>query len=99
MSAYSRAYQALTTGRALRPGEAAQLLADLRKESGTELADAVEKQLDGKYRRADGDSDTAFRRKRQTYGAAMRIVNAFRHLAAAPSHPNIPNQRNDRSTS
>jgi len=29
----------------------------------------------------------------------MRVVSAVRHLAAAPSRPHIPNQRNDRSTS
>ncbi|WP_432041464.1 hypothetical protein [Streptomyces cadmiisoli] len=99
MSAYSRAYQALTSGRPLRADEAAQLLAELRTEAGTELADAVEKQLDGKYRRTEADTNGSFRKKRQTYGVAMRVVAAFRALAAAPSHPSIPNQRETRSTS
>ncbi|MCD7440292.1 hypothetical protein K4B79_18935 [Streptomyces lincolnensis] len=98
MSAYSRVYQALTSGRALRPGEAAQLLAELRKETGTELAAAVEQQLDGKFRRAATDSDAAFRKKQRAYSASMRVVNAVRRLAAAPLRPVIPNPRDNRST-
>lgn len=98
MSAYSKAHQALTSGRPLRPGEAAQLLADLRKEFGTELADAVENQLTDKYRRTADDTDSSFRRKKRAYGASMRIVAAFRHLAATPLRPIIPNMRNNRST-
>jgi len=98
MSAYSTAYTALTGGRALRPNEAAQLLASLRKETGEELADAIEQQLSGKYRRTSTDTDGSFRRKRRDFGASMAVVNAFRHLAAA-CHPTIPNPRNNRSTS
>ncbi|WP_328425943.1 hypothetical protein [Streptomyces sp. NBC_00443] len=97
-SAYSTAYQALTSARPLRPGEAAQLLADLRRETGEELADAVAAQLDGKYRRTAADTDTAFRKKQRSYGAAMRALNALRHLAAAPSSPTLPPQRDNRST-
>ncbi|MET9729627.1 hypothetical protein ABZZ79_02870 [Streptomyces sp. NPDC006458] len=99
MTAYSTAYEALTSGRPLRPGEASQLLAALREEFGTELADAVEKQLDGQYRRTEADTNGTFRKKRVTYGASMRIVAAFRHLAAAPYRPIIPNPRDNRSTS
>ncbi|MFC7909015.1 hypothetical protein [Streptomyces nigra] len=99
MSAYRAAYKALTSGQPLQPGEATQLLAHLRKELGTELADAVEKQLDGQYQRTDTDTDGSYRKKRRQYGAAMRIVNAFRELAAAPFRPNIPTQRDNRSTS
>ncbi|MEV1079921.1 hypothetical protein AB0I98_16990 [Streptomyces sp. NPDC050211] len=98
MSAYSRAYQGLTSDRPLGPGEAAQLLAELRQETGTELADAIEKQLSGKYRRTATDTDAEFRRKRRQYGAAMRVVNAVRHLAASPLRTSMPNQRT-RSTS
>jgi hypothetical protein len=98
VSAYSTAYQALTAGRALRPGEAAQLLADLRQETGEELADAVERELSGKYRRTAQDTDGSFRRKRRDFGASMAIVNAFRALARA-SLPAFPTQRDNRSTS
>ncbi|WP_445524751.1 hypothetical protein [Streptomyces cyslabdanicus] len=98
MSAYSSVYQALTSGRPLRPGEAAQLLADLRRETGDELADAIERDLSGKYRRGPQDTDGEFRKKRRQYGAAMRIVKALRSLAAVPIHPAFPHQRN-RSTS
>lgn len=97
-SAYSTAFQALTSSRPLSPNQAAQLLADLRKEDGLELADAIERDLSGKYRRTPTDTEASFRRKRRDYGAAMRIVNAFRHLAAAPLRPTLPPQRN-RSTS
>ncbi|WP_327230840.1 hypothetical protein [Streptomyces murinus] len=90
MSAYSTAFRALTSGRPLRPDEAAQLLADLRKEYGQELADAIERDLSDQFRRAPTDTDGAFRRKRRDYGAAMRVVNAFRHLAAAS--PTLPPQ-------
>lgn len=99
MSAYNRAYQALTSGRPMCPDEAAQLLADLRTETGIELAGAVEKQLDGKFRRQDGDSETAFRNKKRVYAASMRVVQAIRRLAAAPIRPNFPQQRDNRSTS
>ena len=97
MTVYSDAFKALTTGRALRPDEAAQLLTDLRKETGTELADAVEQQLDGQFRRSPTDTDAEFRRKRRRYGGAMDAVNRLRRLATSPI-PNVPHQRN-RSTS
>jgi hypothetical protein len=97
VSAYTTAFRALTAGQSLRPGEAAQLLADLRRETGEELADAVERQLSGKFRRADTDTDGAFRKKRMHYGVSMRVVDAFRALART-SHPDFPNQRTNRST-
>ncbi|MFD3614467.1 hypothetical protein ACFWWT_04290 [Streptomyces sp. NPDC058676] len=97
MSAYSTAYKALTSGRAMRPGEAAQLLADLRRETGEELADAVEAQMSGQYLRAATDTDGLFRMKRRKYAAAMSVLTAFRALARA-SRPDFPHQRN-RSTS
>ncbi|MFD5266715.1 hypothetical protein [Streptomyces sp. NPDC058335] len=98
MSAYSRAYQALTRGRALRPEEASALLAQLRKETGAELADAIEEQLSGQYRRTATDTDGSFRRKRRAFGASMAVVNAFRQLAASPLRTTLPPQRT-RSTS
>ncbi|MFF5984373.1 hypothetical protein ACFY78_36580 [Streptomyces olindensis] len=98
MSAYSRAYRALTRGRSLRPDEAAALLAQLRKETGEELAAAIEQELDGQFRRNDTDTDAEFRRKRRKYGAAMRTVNRFRELAASPLRTSMPHQRT-RSTS
>ncbi|MBK3631611.1 hypothetical protein JHN52_01270 [Streptomyces sp. MBT97] len=98
MSAYTTAFQALTDGRPLRPGEAAQLLANLRQETGEELAQAIEKQLDGKFRRTEDDTSATFRKKRAQYGASMRIVNALRALAQA-TRPTFPHQRNNRSTS
>ncbi|MEU0332179.1 hypothetical protein [Streptomyces sp. NPDC006193] len=97
MSAYSTAYKALTAGRALSPTEAARVLADLRRESGEELAALVEKQLSDKFRRTPTDTDGSFRKKRLQYGASMRVLNAFRALAQT-SRPTVPNQRN-RSTS
>ncbi|MDT0567869.1 hypothetical protein RM704_10375 [Streptomyces sp. DSM 3412] len=98
MSAYTTGFQALTSGRALRPDEAAALLADLRREAGQELADALEKDLDGKYRRTDTDTDGEFRRKRRKYGAAMATVNRLREFAASSLLLSPPHQRN-RSTS
>ncbi|MBQ1096295.1 hypothetical protein KBY55_09380 [Streptomyces sp. b94] len=82
MSAYTTAFQALTGGRALRPDEAAALLARLRKETGDELAAAVERELSGQFRRTETDTDAEFRRKRRAYGAAMRTVNRLRELAS-----------------
>ncbi|MGW4728902.1 hypothetical protein ACWEQC_06925 [Streptomyces shenzhenensis] len=98
MSAYSTAYQVLTRGLPLRPDEAAQLLADLRRETGEELAAAVQQELSGKYRRTPTDTDGSFRRKRRDFGASMAVVNTFRRLAAAPLRTSMPHQRN-RSTS
>ncbi|MEV8042406.1 hypothetical protein AB0P02_00995 [Streptomyces griseoluteus] len=97
MNAYTTAYQVLTGGRPLSPAEAAQLLAALRAETGTEFANSLEGQLSGKFRRAAQDSEPAFRKKRIAYAASMRVVNALRALAQAP-RPTLPNQRN-RSTS
>ncbi|MFG3090638.1 hypothetical protein ACGGAI_23740 [Streptomyces antibioticus] len=96
MSAHDRAREALTSGRPLSPAAAEQLLADLRRETGEELADAVERQLDGKYRRTRDDTDAGFRKKRLAYGASMRVVQAVRRLAAA--HPFLPHQRDRRSS-
>ncbi|MGI5196536.1 hypothetical protein ACQEVY_23290 [Streptomyces sp. CA-288835] len=98
MSAYSDAFRALTSEPALRPDQAAHLLANLRKEIGEELADDVERDLSGKYRRTATDTDASFRRKRRDYGAAMRVVNAFRKLAASRLPNSTPHQRT-RSTS
>lgn len=81
MSAYTTAFQALTSGRALRPNEASALLAQLRKETGDELAAAVERELSGQFRRTENDTDAEFRRKRRAYGAAIRTVNRFREFA------------------
>ena len=98
MSAYARVYQALTTGRPLRPEEAAHLLTTLRTEVGDELAAALEQLLDGQYRRADGDSDATYRQKRRKYGAAMGVIARLRELAASPLRTTPPHQRNHRST-
>jgi len=97
VSAYAEVLQVLTTGRQLDPADAVQLLARLRKETGEELAASVEKQLDGKYRRTQADSDAAFRKKKLYFGASMRVLQAVRRLAAAPINP-FPTPRN-RSTS
>ncbi|MEU9921924.1 hypothetical protein AB0H51_11605 [Streptomyces griseoluteus] len=97
MNAYTTAYQALTRGRPLSPDEAARLLADLRTEQGVEFADLLERGLSDKFRRTDTDTNAAFRKKRATYGASMRVISALRALARAP-RPTLPNQRN-RSTS
>ena len=69
MSAYAEVLQVLTTGRQLDPADAVQLLARLRKETGEELAASVEKQIDGKYRRTETDSDAAFRKKPEKKGS------------------------------
>ncbi|CAL9303065.1 hypothetical protein [Streptomyces sp. SudanB91_2054] len=87
MSAYTTAFQALTASRALRPDEAAALLAQLRKEIGDELAAAVERELSGQFRRTDTDTDAEFRRKRRAYGAAIRTLNRIRQLAATRTTP------------
>ncbi|MFD4787854.1 hypothetical protein ACFWN1_12530 [Streptomyces sp. NPDC058459] len=97
MSAYSDIHRALTRGRPLRPAEAEQLLAALRAESGAEFADVLERELSGQFRRTDTDTYSSFRKKRASFAASMRIVNALRALARA-SRPTLPNQRN-RSTS
>ncbi|MFI0530269.1 hypothetical protein ACH3XX_09495 [Streptomyces scabiei] len=98
MSAYTTAFKALTSGRALRPDEAAALLVALRKEAGEELATALEADLNGKFRRTDTDTDGSFRRKRRAYGAAITVVNRLREFAASPLLLSPPHQRN-RSTS
>ena len=97
MSAYARVYQALTTGRPLSPGEATELLTALRKENGTELADALEKLLSGQGCRTDYDSDSSYRLRRARYGAAMRLVNTLRELVGSPLRTTPPHQRNHRS--
>ncbi|MEU6610112.1 hypothetical protein ABZ922_34565 [Streptomyces shenzhenensis] len=101
MSAYSTAFRALTSSRALRPDEAAQLLASLRTETAEELVAAAEKELehDSEFRRSPTDTEGEWRRKRRRYGAAMDAIGRLRSLAAASLRPSLPNQRNNRSTS
>ncbi|MCG7204005.1 hypothetical protein [Streptomyces arenae] len=98
MSAYYRAHRALTSGQALRPAEAAQLLAELRRENGEQLADAIAAQLDGTCRRAPGDSAAAYRKKSWTFATVMRVVANIRRLSALPVSPTIPNPRTNGST-
>ncbi|MEU6222287.1 hypothetical protein [Streptomyces sp. NPDC047042] len=98
MSAYSNVYKALTGARPLTPGEATQVLSALRQETCKELADSVEEQVSGKYTRAATDTDGQFRLKRRKYAAAMSVITAFRALART-SQPNLPHQRDNRSTS
>ncbi|MEU1141830.1 hypothetical protein ABZ392_33980 [Streptomyces sp. NPDC005885] len=98
MSAYSTAYQALTRGQPLSDTDAAALLSSLRREFGQELADAVERDLDGKYRRTETDTDAEFRRKRRKFGAAIRTVNLVRQFATNPRGFTTPAQRDPRST-
>lgn len=98
MSAYSKAHQALTSGQPLSSADAAALLGDLRKEFGQELADAVERTLDGQYRRTDTDTDAEFRRKRRKFGAAIRTLNLVREFATNPRGFTTPAQRDPRST-
>ncbi|MCX4575662.1 hypothetical protein OHB41_21200 [Streptomyces sp. NBC_01571] len=98
MNAYGKVYDALTDGRPRPRAEVVQLLADLRREYGQELADAVEKDLDGQYRRADTDTNAEFRRKRQKYGIAMRTLALVREFASNPRSFTTPAQRDPRST-
>jgi hypothetical protein len=99
VSAYSRAFRALTSGRALPPDEAAQLLAALRKEHGDELADALGEHATEHYRPQSTDSKADDRRKRRAYGAVMRAANLARDIASSPFRATVPPQSNDRSTS
>lgn len=99
MTAYSRAYEALTGSRPLSKVEAAALLGSLRQEFGQELADAVERDLDGQYRRAEADTDSEFKRKRRKYGAAIRTVNKVREFASNHRGFTPPAQHDPRSTS
>lgn len=98
MSAYTRAYQALTTGRPLRPGEAAQVLAELRTEYGEELATALAAHAKDKYAPKPSDTRADERRKRRSFGAVLRAAALAREIAASPFRATIPHQ-NDRSTS
>ncbi|KJK40262.1 hypothetical protein UK15_07910 [Streptomyces variegatus] len=101
MSAYSRAFQALTSGRAMRPDEAAEALAALRKEYGDELADALGQHATEHYRPKPTDTKADDRRKRRAYGAVMRAANFAREIAASPFRATIPPQGDttNRSTS
>ncbi|MGW3166944.1 hypothetical protein ACWC9Q_29620 [Streptomyces sp. NPDC001142] len=92
MSAYTTAYQALTRGRPLRPDDAARLLAQLRKETGDELATVVERELSGQGRRTHTDTDAAFRRRRREYGAAIRALARVRDIASRTTPPSQLNR-------
>ncbi|WP_042170181.1 hypothetical protein [Streptomyces sp. NBRC 110035] len=99
MSAYARAYRALTTGRPLQPGEAAQVLAALRTEYGAELATALAAHAKDQYGTKPSDTQADERRKRRAYGAVMRAAKLARDIAASPFRATIPPQtgtnRND----
>ncbi|MEU9149158.1 hypothetical protein AB0D59_01055 [Streptomyces sp. NPDC048417] len=87
-SAYARAYQALTRGRALRPDEAAELLAELRKETAKELTDTVLEQLVTDSQVTSTDTEGVIRRKRRAFSAASKTLRAIRQAAA--STPTTP---------
>ncbi|MBK3572640.1 hypothetical protein JHN63_02130 [Streptomyces sp. MBT65] len=95
-SAYTKAYQALTRGHVLRPDEAAELLADLRAETATELTDAVFEQLVTDSQATSTDTEAAIRRKRRAFGAGTKTLRAIRQTAAStpttpgPSGPASP---------
>ncbi|MFJ8992668.1 hypothetical protein ACIRQH_20005 [Streptomyces sp. NPDC102279] len=100
MTAYSRAYEALTGGRPLSKVEAAALLGTLRQEFGQELADALVQVLDVEYEQTKSTgSSSGVRLKRQRYGAAIRTVNRIREFATNPRGFTPPAQHDPRSTS
>lgn len=87
-SAYARAYQALTRGHALRPDEAAGLLAELRTETANEVTDTVFEQLVTDSQATSTDTEAAIRRKRRAFSAATKTLRAIRQAAA--STPTTP---------
>ncbi|MGW7085053.1 hypothetical protein ACWGH2_16395 [Streptomyces sp. NPDC054871] len=97
MTAYSDAYRALTTGRALKPAEAARLLARVHDEHATELADLI--RAEAKLRCAVDPSDTKAidRRKRRRFGG-MTSAASLIDPAHEATRKSLPTQRN-RSTS
>ncbi|MFE8011472.1 hypothetical protein ACFU3O_01890 [Streptomyces antibioticus] len=84
MSAGGAAFAALTSDRAMSPGDAVKLLAVLRQEMGEDLAAAIEKRLDGQFRRTGTDTENTFRRKKVVFAASMRVVQAVRDLTRVP---------------
>lgn len=92
MSAYSRAHRALTSGRPLRPEQAAQVLAELRTEYGAELATTLTAHAKERYGPKPSDTRADERRKRRAYGAVMRAAALAREIAASPFRTTIPPQ-------
>ncbi|MFF8656758.1 hypothetical protein [Streptomyces huasconensis] len=86
MTAYSDAYQALTSGHALTPAEAAQLLARVHDEHAHELADLVRSEARKLCAVDPQDTRAIDRRKRRRYGgmtAAAALIERARAEATA----------------
>ncbi|MEU1152666.1 hypothetical protein ABZ369_06555 [Streptomyces sp. NPDC005918] len=96
MTAYSDAYRVLTSGRALKPAEAARLLARVHDEHAADLADVI--RTEAKQRCAPNKADTkaVARRKTRRFGAMTSAASLIDPALGAA--PKIPSQR-DRSTS
>lgn len=97
MTAYTDAYKALTSSRALKPAEAARLLARLHDEHAAELADLIRTEAKRRCAPKTGDTKAIARRKTRRFGAmnsAASLIDPA--LGAAPK--TIPTQRDGSSS-
>lgn len=77
MSTYTTVYRALVSGRAVPASEAAQLLADLRQDHGTEFAGLLQAYARETYSPTATEAHGDARRRKRAYGA---ISAATRHV-------------------
>ncbi|MFE0036789.1 hypothetical protein [Streptomyces sp. NPDC059015] len=93
-TAYSRAYQGLVKG-GMSAGQAAALLAELRKEDGEELAAGLRAHAKTLLRPEPTDTFAIQRKKKIRFGALQRAADWIADTAAG--RISLPSQRTNRS--
>jgi hypothetical protein len=97
VTAYSDAYRALSSSRALKPAEVTRLLASVLDEHAAELAEVIRTEAKRRCLPTDTDTNAVDRRKRRRYGGMLSAAALIDPALRANPTP-IPEQRN-RSTS
>lgn len=97
MSAYARAYRGLVAGGMPAP-EAAQLLADIRRELGEELSAGLLARSAEQYGAKPNESHSVNRRRTARFGAARDAAAWLITATTTGRLTNTPQQRDNRST-
>ncbi|MER8083797.1 hypothetical protein ABTZ57_01210 [Streptomyces sp. NPDC094048] len=97
MSAYTRAYQGLVAG-GMPATEAANLLAELRSETGAELSAGLLARSAEKYGAKPTDSHSVQRRRTARFGAVRDAAAWIAEATATGRLTTTPHQRDYRST-
>ncbi|MFJ4009409.1 hypothetical protein [Streptomyces sp. NPDC090026] len=95
--AYPRAYQGLVAG-GMTADQAATLLAQLRAETGAELAAGLQQLAKAEHAEQPTDTKAIWRKRKIRYGAVMAAARWVLAATLTGHTTTIPPQRTDRST-